>query len=73
MTATVCSCPGLPGRTPSTWKCIGISATYSLNDDGCPCERAGFLPCRGGWQEDAHTDKIHNFIDALEAIKAFSR
>jgi len=42
-------------------------ATYALNDDGCPCERAGFSPCRGGWQEDAHTDKIHNFIDALEA------
>ena len=44
--------------------------TYALNDDGCPCERAGFSPCRGGWQEDAHTDKIHNFIDALEAMKA---
>ena len=42
-------------------------ATYALNADGCPCERAGFSPCRGGWQEDAHTDKIHNFIDALEA------
>jgi hypothetical protein len=42
-------------------------ATYALNDDGCPCERSGFSPCRGGWQEDAHTDKIHNFIDALEA------
>jgi hypothetical protein len=43
-------------------------ATYALNDDGCPCERSGFQPCRGGWQEDAHTDKIHNFIDALEAF-----
>jgi hypothetical protein len=43
-------------------------ATYALNDDGCPCERAGFAPCRGGWQEDASTDKIHNFIDALEAM-----
>jgi hypothetical protein len=45
-------------------------ATYALNNDGCPCERAGFSPCRGGWQEDAHTDKIHNFIDALEAVTA---
>jgi hypothetical protein len=43
-------------------------ATYALNDDGCPCERAGFAPCRGGWQEDASTDKIHNFIDALDAM-----
>ena len=46
--------------------------TYALNVDGCPCERAGFAPCRGGWQEDAHTDKIHNFIDAIGAMKAFS-
>ena len=43
-------------------------ATYALNTDGCPCEKAGSSPCRGGWQEDAHTDKIHNFIDALEAL-----
>ena len=48
-------------------------ATYALNNDGCPCERAGFSPCRGGWQEDAHTDKIHNFIDALEAKERFER
>ena len=40
-------------------------ATYSLNTDGCPCEKTGASPCRGGWQEDAHTDKLHNFIDAL--------
>ncbi len=53
------------------YKSLGIQAlnfvTYALNDDGCPCEQAGYA-CRGGWQEDAHTDKIHNFIDALEAI-----
>ena len=41
---------------------------YALNADGCPCDRAGFGACRGGWQEDAHTDKIHNFIDAMIAI-----
>jgi hypothetical protein len=46
-------------------------ATYSLNTDGCPCEKAGTSPCRGGWQEDAHTDKIHNFVDALEAVRAW--
>jgi len=22
----------------------------------------------GGWQNDAHTDKIHNFIDATSAL-----
>jgi hypothetical protein len=44
-------------------------SVYALNTDGCPCDRAGFDPCRGGWQEDAHTDKIHNFIDALIAFQ----
>jgi len=44
-------------------------SVYALNTDGCPCERAGFGPCRGGWQEDAHTDKIHNYIDALIAFQ----
>jgi hypothetical protein len=37
---------------------------YAINEDGCPRDsavRAG----RGGWQEDAHTDKIHNFVDAM--------
>ncbi len=47
-------------------------STYALNTDGCPCDRAGFGPCRGGWQEDAHTDKIHNYIDALIAWKELS-
>jgi hypothetical protein len=58
------------------YKSLAIQAlnfgTYALNIDGCPCEKAGSSPCRGGWQEDAHTDKIHNFIDALEAVKAWS-
>ena len=53
------------------YKSLGSQAlnfvTYALNDDGCPCEQAGYA-CRGGWQEDAHTDKIHNFIDAFKAI-----
>jgi hypothetical protein len=24
-------------------------------------------PSPGGWQEDAHTDVIHNFVDAIVA------
>ena len=56
------------------YKSLAIQAlnfgTYAVNDDGCPCDRAGFAPCRGGWQEDAHTDKIHNFIDAIVAIRS---
>ncbi len=40
---------------------------YAINDDGCPRENA-LRPGRGGWQEDAHTDKIHNYMDALTAF-----
>ncbi len=40
---------------------------YATNDDGCPRENAQ-RPGRGGWQEDAHTDKIHNFMDAIAAF-----
>lgn len=40
---------------------------YAVNDDGCPRENA-VRPGRGGWQEDAHTDKIHNFVDAMTAF-----
>ena len=25
-------------------------------------------PAPGGWQEDAHTDVIHNYVDALRAF-----
>lgn len=27
----------------------------------------------GGWQEDAHTDKIHNYVDALTAFPEWAR
>jgi hypothetical protein len=37
---------------------------YSIDDRGRP--RDLFKnPQLGGWQEDAHTDVIHNYIDAL--------
>jgi hypothetical protein len=26
-------------------------------------------PAAGGWQEDAHTDVIHNYVDALRATE----
>lgn len=40
---------------------------YGVDDDGCP--RDTLLDNhRGGWQEDAHTDKVHNIIDALAAF-----
>jgi hypothetical protein len=45
---------------------------YAINDDGCPRENA-LRPGRGGWQEDAHTDKIHNFMDALAAFPEWGK
>jgi hypothetical protein len=43
--------------------------TYFIDDDGCPgqcavVDRTG----RGGWQEDCHTDVLHNFMDAIRAV-----
>jgi hypothetical protein len=40
---------------------------YSIDADGRP--RDVFTnPGAGGWQEDAHTDVIHNFVDAIGAF-----
>jgi hypothetical protein len=41
-------------------------ALYNIDVQGCP--RDVFSnPEPGGWQEDAHTDVIHNYLDALRA------
>ncbi len=43
--------------------------TYFIDDDGCPSQKAAadrFV--RGGWQEDCHTDVLHNFVDAMRAV-----
>lgn len=39
---------------------------YAIADDGCPGQTA-LYPVRGGWQEDAHTDVVRNFLTALDA------
>jgi hypothetical protein len=46
------------------WQAINY-ALYGGNDDGCPYDGVWKGPGRGGWQEDAHTDKLHNIVDAL--------
>ncbi|MCL4850904.1 MAG: hypothetical protein KJZ78_05920 [Bryobacteraceae bacterium] len=39
---------------------------YAIDHDGCP--RASALKSgRGSWQEDAYTDKVHNYVDAIAA------
>lgn len=52
------------------WQALTL-ALYATDEDGSP--RASVVKnVRGGWQEDAHTDKIHNFIDAMEAFPAWA-
>jgi hypothetical protein len=42
-------------------------ALYNIDEQGCP--RDVFTnPEPGGWQEDAHTDVVHNYMDALRAF-----
>jgi hypothetical protein len=45
---------------------------YAVSDDGCPGENAK-EPNRGGWQEDCHTDKIHNLLDAMAAFPEWAK
>lgn len=45
---------------------------YAINDDGCPRDNA-LRPGRGGWVEDAHTDKLHNFMDAIAAFPEWAK
>ena len=40
---------------------------YAIDNDGCPGELT-INKKRGGWQEDAHTDVVHNFMDAIKAF-----
>lgn len=40
---------------------------YSIDELGRPRDLSK-APGPGGWQEDAHTDVIHNYVDALQAF-----
>ena len=44
--------------------------TYFIREDGIVCDQTGEYHWlrEGGWQEDCHTDVIHNFMDALKAV-----
>ena len=43
---------------------------YSIDPEGRPRD-VPTNPVPGGWQEDAHTDVIHNYVDALRAYPAW--
>ena len=53
------------------WQALNYSL-YAVNDDGCPRDGA-WHSGRGGWQEDAHTDRIHNYMDALAAFPEWAK
>jgi hypothetical protein len=44
---------------------------YSIDEQGRPRDLHK-NPAAGGWQEDAHTDVIHNYVDALRAYPDWS-
>ena len=53
----------LAGEARQAW----ISCSIAIDEQGRP--RDLFTsPAPGGWQEDAHTDVIHNYVDALRAF-----
>jgi hypothetical protein len=62
---------GSPEYKGLAWQNLNY-ALYAINDDGCPRENA-LRPGRGGWQEDAHTDKIHNYMDAIAVFPEWSK
>ena len=42
---------------------------YFIDNDGGPAQQAeASNAVRGGWQEDCHTDVVHNFVDAMTAV-----
>lgn len=45
---------------------------YSIDDEGRPRDLFKHA-APGGWQEDAHTDVIHNYVDALRAFPAWAK
>jgi hypothetical protein len=45
---------------------------YSIDEKGRPRD-LNKSPAPGGWQEDAHTDVIHNYVDALRAFPDWGR
>jgi hypothetical protein len=53
------------------WESLNF-CMYAIDKDGCPGQCA-IDPGRGGWQEDAHTDVIHNFMDAIAAYPEWGR
>lgn len=60
------------GREPAREARLALNFTlYSVDAQGRPRDLHRHAS-PGGWQEDAHTDVLHNYADALRAFPAFS-
>src|SRR5882724_37310 len=70
--AVYCRATGSSEFKGTAWQALNY-ALYSIDDDGCPSEAVWKGKRRGGWQEDAHTDKLHNFVDAMNAFPEWAR
>ncbi|AKU94696.1 hypothetical protein AKJ09_01360 [Labilithrix luteola] len=45
---------------------------YAIDKDGCPDDRV-LTDGRGGWIEDTHLDKVHNFVAALALFPEWAK
>ena len=70
--AVYCQATGSREFKGTAWQVMNY-ALYSIDDDGCPSEAVWKGKRRGGWQEDAHTDKLHNFVDAMNAFPEWAK
>lgn len=70
--AALYACAGGPPRYRRMAELALSWLTYFTDTDGCPAAlldaQDGAAAVRGGWQEDAHTDVVHNWIDTLDAM-----
>jgi hypothetical protein len=55
-----------PGLADEARRALNFTL-YSIDELGRPRDLSK-SPQPGGWQEDAHTDVIHNYVDALRAF-----
>jgi len=71
--ATMFGCSGGPSYFKKMGTLLLNHMTYYVRDDGCPAPlNEGIQVCGGprSWLEDAHFDKVHNWIDAMVALKS---
>jgi hypothetical protein len=54
------------GLADEAWRALNFTL-YNIDEQGRPRDLFK-RSAPGGWQEDAHTDVLHNFLDALQAF-----